>query len=134
MKCLIQLEFNIHVLTQQLTCHNSVPMSSWLWRWSETRSRMVALRSHMSQELRVGIMRRNKSSWVRLYLEFCRYECSLGSESQNRRRWRITSDIRYNHDQGALVFVISHLYGSLVCIAKFKIPSHPSDSGCTCCI
>ena len=40
-----------------------------------------------------------------LYLELCRYECSSGSESQNQGRWRITSDIWYNDDQGALVLV-----------------------------
>ena len=40
-----------------------------------------------------------------LYLELCCYKRSPRSESQNQGRWRITSDIGYNHDQGALVLL-----------------------------
>ena len=94
-----------HTVTHS-TAHVSQQRSETILIMKEIRNQVEdGLRNHVSQELQVGTVRRKQKSLSTEYLELCRYESSLGSESQNQRRGRITSDIGYDYDQGALVLL-----------------------------
>ena len=118
----IRQEFNTQVLTWQLTCHNSDPRPSWIWRRSETGSKMVWAVTWV-KSYRMESCEENKSSWVRVVSGalslrmFVRERITKSGKVENHiRRW-VQSRSRCTG------IVIGHLYGSW-CKVKFKVPVH----------